>query len=166
MELNLTIVKRAAQACQVGRVLDTPDLVCWTPLIYTISSAYNKDKASKVVTLESQASSVMNTGNLSMFYPYQTVFNDNTNNTHRPLCAINGKIPPLFHPFSTSPPLPIYSRYVLPFISPYLDILTEVITIHIPVRNPLQIPVTLSNLSLHCLHSVREPNDPVRTSRL
>ena len=25
-ELNLTMVKRAAQACQVGRVLDTPDL--------------------------------------------------------------------------------------------------------------------------------------------
>ena len=39
-ELNLTIAKRAAQACQVGRVLDTPgldDVMTW-PLILALNS--------------------------------------------------------------------------------------------------------------------------------
>ena len=35
-ELNLTTVKRAAQACQVGPTRG-PRAACWTPLHYTLS---------------------------------------------------------------------------------------------------------------------------------
>ncbi|KAL5271153.1 hypothetical protein ACHWQZ_G001702 [Mnemiopsis leidyi] len=40
--------------------------------------------------------------------------------------------------------------------------INETVTVLIPLKNPLQVPLTLSNISLHCLHSPRDPNHPIK----
>ncbi|XP_063689069.1 uncharacterized protein LOC134822104 [Bolinopsis microptera] len=40
--------------------------------------------------------------------------------------------------------------------------INETVTVLIPVKNPLQVPLTLSNISLLCLHSPRDPNHPIK----
>ena len=46
------------------------------------------------------------------------------------------------------------------------SLFSETVTVLIPLKNPLQVPLTLSNISLHCLHSPRDPNHPIKQSKL